>query len=142
MTYPMEFHCEAATESGMSRLWNVSAVDAKASCCIPKEFDGPGGAFSPEDLFALALTNCFLATFKVYAENSKLGYDGLAAKGHLIVDMDSEQKRPVMKSFRLDAEIKNASNVDKAKLLARKAFASGFILNSVKTSCELDFKIA
>ena len=32
---------------------------------IPSEFEGPGGGYSPEDFYALALLNCFGATFKV-----------------------------------------------------------------------------
>ena len=101
---------------------------------------GPGGALSPEDLFNQALANCFVATFKVYAENSKLTFSNLNVKSKLVVDLD-ERRKPVMKEFFLDVEISGPSNADKAMLLAKKASESGFILNSVKTNCHFNFTV-
>ena len=49
-------------------------------------------------------------------------------------------KKVCMKKFALKVFITGASNPDKAKLLAEKAFKNGFILNSVKT--DLSFELA
>lgn len=138
--YPMEFTSETQATCGMNSLWSTKSKFKESPISIPPEFMGPGGALSPEDLYNQALTNCFIATFKVLAENSKLVFEDLSVESKLIVDLD-ERKKPVMKEFFLTAFIKDPSNPDKALLLARKASESGFILNSVKTRCHFDFKV-
>jgi organic hydroperoxide reductase OsmC/OhrA len=140
INYPIQFKTKAHTESGMNTIWKVDSSDYNLSCAIPPEFEGPGGALSPEDLYAQALTNCFIATFKVYAEKSKLSFEGLTAEGQLEVDLD-ESKKPWMKKFILKAEIKSPSSKEKAELLMNKAFKSGFILNSVKTELSFELKV-
>ncbi len=140
--YPMLFQAESSTQSGVQKTWTITSKTSQdnwtATCAVPPEFNGPGGGFSPEDLFAQALTNCFVATFKVYAENSKLDYEGLNASSTLTVDLD-ENKKPVMKKLKLSVSILNPSNQEKAELLAKKSFQSGFILNSVKTEIEFEY---
>lgn len=138
--YPIEFHAKTAASCGMQTKWQSQSQDQSVSVSIPPEFQGPGGAFSPEDLFSHALTNCFVGTFKVFAENSKLTFESLQVESKLIVDLD-EKKRPVMKEFFLKAKIQAPSNEDKARLLAKKATETGFILNSVKTLCHFDVEI-
>lgn len=132
INYPIEFQTKASALSGINSNWNTLSEPFEMSCAIPVEFEGPGQALSPEDLFAQALTNCFIATFKVYAEKSRLEFSNLSCRGFLTVDLD-ENKKPWMKSFKLIATIQNPNSEDKARLLADKAFKSGFILNSVKT---------
>jgi len=88
---------------------------------------------SPEDLYAQALTNCFVATFQVMAEKSKLIVERIDVNGSLVVDR-SEQKRPIMKSFHFDIRVAGAVQPDRVATLVQKALDSGFILNSVKTT--------
>ncbi len=138
ISYPIEFQTKAAAHSGINSNWNIQSQNFELSCAVPVEFEGPGQALSPEDLFAQALTNCFVATFKVYAEKSRLEYDQVTCQGLLVVDLD-ENKKPCMKTFKLMTSIQNPSSLEKAKLLAEKAFKNGFILNSVKT--QLTFEL-
>lgn len=139
--YPMEFTSETVALNGVNSNWTTRSKYEESQLSIPPEFMGPGGALSPEDLFNQALTNCFVATFKVYAENSKLTFENLKVESKLVVDLD-DRRRPVMKEFFLKAHISSPSNPDKAILLAKKASETGFILNSVKTVCHFDFQIA
>ncbi len=140
--YPMFFQAKSSTQSGVQKTWTITSKTNQdnwtATCAVPPEFNGPGGGFSPEDLFAQALTNFFVSNFKLYAENYKLDYEGLNASSTLTVDLD-ENKKPVMKKLKLSVSINNPSNQDKAELLAKKAFQSGFILNSVKTEIEFEY---
>ena len=138
--YPISFFAKAKSASGMQTPWATESAGNQLQCTIPVEFDGPGGGLSPEDLFAQALTNCFLATFKVYAEKSKVLFTGVDVHTELIVDYD-EEKKPVMKKAILKVEIQGANSEDRAKNLAQRAFKSGFILNSVKTEVQLDLKL-
>jgi organic hydroperoxide reductase OsmC/OhrA len=133
ISYPQEFSVRAVGASGIRTPWKVMADEAETTCCVPKGFEGEGGTFSPEDFFAQALLNCFVATYKVYASYSALDFQEIQASGRLIVDKDETSRQPVMKSFYLDVAIIGASSERKAEALAHKVFEQGFILNSVKT---------
>lgn len=136
--YPMNFDSQAKLEPAQGGAWLVQSGMHSLSCAVPPEFQGPGGGFSPEDLFAQALLNCFVATFRVYADNSKLSFKELTGSIRLVVDLDDTSRKPVMKSAQIRAQIRGASDADRARLLAQKAFQSGFILNSVKTAVSFE----
>jgi organic hydroperoxide reductase OsmC/OhrA len=138
--FPMNFTANAISNSDTTQTWKVSCNENVSHCAIPVEFGGPGGGFSPEDLYAQALTNCFVATFKVYAQASKLEFESINVKSDLTVDLN-EQGKPVMKDFVLNVEITGAKNPQRIQTLAEKAFSSGFILNSVKTNLQLNLDI-
>jgi len=137
--YPLSFYAQADSEFGIQTPWNAVSSGKEFACAIPKEFEGPGEGISPEDLFAQALTNCFLATFKVYAEKSKLSFCVIQAKTELIVDLN-ERKQPVMKEAKLMVTVLGAEQPDRLRMLAEKTLKSGFILNSVKTDLHLDMR--
>jgi organic hydroperoxide reductase OsmC/OhrA len=138
--YPIDFHSKTVAREGTSGIWSTESGAHMSHCSVPVEFLGSGGALSPEDLFNHALTNCFVATFKVYAENSKLNFASVAVQSRLVVDLD-EHKKPVMKSIHLDVKIFDPTNAERALLLAKKASESGFILNSVKTNKHFNFQV-
>lgn len=140
-SYPFSFHAQAKSDSGIGTLWNVNSAGHELTCAIPPEFEGPGGGLSPEDLFAQALTNCFVATFKVYAEKSKLTFGSLEVKSELVVGVGDAGK-PVMQSCRLKVNILGCEKPDRVRTIAQKAFESGFILNSVKTKLDLDVTVS
>lgn len=131
--YPVTFDTQVTTGCGMATIWEIHSKENQSRCAIPLEFEGPGGAFSPEDLFAQSLTNCFVATFQVMAEKSRVTFKTLEVLGHLVVDRD-ESKHPVMKEFQLKIRLAAPSDYERAKSLVKKAVETGFILNSVKTS--------
>lgn len=132
INYPISFYANAETHMGVEDAWQVEASDFKTSCSVPKEFEGGGEALSPEDYYLMALQNCFVATFKVYAKYSKLSFSQLQVKAELIVDKDQEAK-PFMKTVKLDVKISEASDEKKAQLLYKKTLENGFILRSIKT---------
>ena len=138
--YPISFFSQAESASGIQSVWHFESQNFTHACAIPPEFEGPGGALSPEDLFAQALTNCFIATFKVYAEKSKIEFGKVAASTELVADLD-EGKKPVMKKCILHVNITGASSPERIRTVAEKAFSSGFILRSVKTEVVLDLQV-
>jgi organic hydroperoxide reductase OsmC/OhrA len=141
LNYPITFKGSASAPSGMKTSWEVEASGFSEKCCVPAEFEGQGGTFSPEDFFLLSLENCFVATFKVYAEYSKLNFRALNLKSQLIVDKD-ESGKPMMSAVHFDIEIVEASDEKKATLLVYKTLESGFILRSVKTKITHNFKFS
>ena len=130
--YPIVFTTRVSTSAGSGRAWKSASQSGQTFCAIPPEFDGPGGAFSPEDFFAQAITNCFVATFQVMAEKSRVKFERLEVDGRLIVDRD-ELKHPCMKDFHFEIKIYGVDQPERINTLVKKTMESGFILNSVKT---------
>lgn len=52
----------------------------------PLDFDGPGDAWSPEQLLLAAVEACFLLTFRAVAQASRLEFVSLAVEAEGIVD--------------------------------------------------------
>jgi peroxiredoxin-like protein len=52
----------------------------------PIEFDGPGDAWSPEQLLLAAVEACFLLTFRAIAAASRIEFASLAVEGEGVVD--------------------------------------------------------
>ena len=141
ITYPILFVAKSQATSGTQMTWTSTSGEIESVCAIPVEFEGPGGGLSPEDLFAQALTNCFLATFKVFAEKSRIKYSNVSAAAELTVDI-GDDKKPVMKECLLKVSIAGSEMPERVRMIAERAFQNGFILNSVKTilSLELDVR--
>jgi peroxiredoxin-like protein len=52
----------------------------------PLEFDGPGDAWSPEQLLLAAVEACFVLTFRAVAQASRLEFASIAVEAEGIVD--------------------------------------------------------
>jgi organic hydroperoxide reductase OsmC/OhrA len=140
-TYPIEFSAVTTASSGLHSSWHSKAFEREElTMAIPKEFEGEGLGFSPEDLYVLALSNCFMATFKFAAAKSSLEFHHLELSSRLVVDLD-ENKRPVMKELYLVSKLHSPNNGEKAKRLLLKIESSCLILNSVKTKVYFQHEI-
>ena len=139
MEYPLVFKASAQAGGGLFSTWHARCEDGSLVCAVPKEFEGPGGALSPEDLFAQALVNCFIATFQVYAHHSKLSFEELKVNAKLVVD--KEGSKPLMKEIHFAVDLVNTSHPDRAKALVKKAMDSGFVLNSVTTKRSYELNV-
>lgn len=132
---PLEFSSETIASGEFENPWSIDSGSLQISCAIPTEFGGSGGGLSPEDLFLQALMNCFIGTFKVYANASRISFSSVQVNGRLIVDQDSARK-VVMKTAVLEINIYGADRPDRVETIASKALRDGFILNSVKTEIQ------
>ena len=59
----------------------------------PLDFDGPGDAWSPEQLLLAAVQACFLLTFRAVAVASRIEFASLAVEGEGIVDRQDGRTR-------------------------------------------------
>jgi organic hydroperoxide reductase OsmC/OhrA len=142
--YPLDFKVSSQSDAHTLSSWTseVSTSVGKliSTVSIPPEFEGPGGGYSPEDFYALALLNCFIATFKVIAEKSRLQYEAIQGAGLLQVDRN-ENGVPWMKSFKMTFTLLGAADPERAKRLLEKTSQSCMILNSVKTEKTFQFEL-
>lgn len=142
--YPMEFKVTGQSDPDMMTPWKCQTPNnagmGEIILAIPSEFEGPGGGYSPEDLYALALLNCFIATFKVIAHKSKLQFLALNAEGSLNVDR-GEGGVPCMKSFQFKVNVSGATDKERMLRILEKSSQSCLILNSVKTEKHFEFTV-
>lgn len=140
MIFPVTVHAA----SGIQNLWEGSSQadeNQKLRVSIPPEFSGPGGGLSPEDIYGLALANCFVATFKVFAEKSNLSYRDIKIEADLVVDRD-EKGIPWMSEIKMKIYLFEPNVPEKAQRLLEKTATSCMILNSVKTKKSFEFFLA
>ncbi|MBC7385865.1 MAG: OsmC family protein [Cryobacterium sp.] len=140
--YPLTFSVNSEVTPGIASSWSTSVptLTTPLTVAVPPEFEGPGGGYSPEDFYAIALLNCFAATFKVIADRSKLSYESLSLSGTLTVDRGAGGA-PVMKAFLLDGKLKGTGDRDRALRLLEKTSQSCLILNSVSTEKTFQFDV-
>ncbi len=138
--YPLYFHGKSEAGPGMKTSWNTSASDREVMCSVPAQFEGDGTYQSPEDYFLLAVQNCFVATFKVYAQYSNLEFKTLSLESSLEVN-PIENGKTVMKSVTLKISLSGVTNENRAKILIQKTLANGFILQSVKSEIKTEITI-
>ncbi len=132
--FPMEFEVEAKALSGIQSPWTSQADSLPPiPCAIPPEFMGPGGGYSPEDLFALSVVNCMIATFKVYAEKSKVSFQAVRAKAELTVDKFATEAGFGMTHIEITFQIDGAQDKEKAKKTMETAIKDCAVGNSIKS---------
>lgn len=135
------FAVKSFGNSGIASSWTNQLSDRTCEnieMTIPPEFGGPGGTYSPEDLYALSLLNCFLATFKYIAEKSKLEFVSIHAEGILTVGKGSE-KALWMEKMSIKIHLNGCPQRDRALSMMEKTRHQCMIINSVKTQVEFDF---
>ena len=130
--FPMKFEVRANCNEGISAAWTSQAGSLPPiPSAIPAEFMGPGTGYSPEDLFALAVLNCLIATYKVYCEKSKIRFKSIAGKATLIVDRQNGSF--IMAQVDIELDVQGASDPVKAKTLLETAIRDCPIANSIKS---------
>jgi organic hydroperoxide reductase OsmC/OhrA len=140
--YPLKFSVRSESPSGIQSRWSTESQDAgKITCAIPESFGGPGKGASPEDFFAFAVANCFIATFKVIAEKSKLEYQSLTIDSELTVDRDA-QGAPWMASQHLVVTLQSPSDRERAERILTKTSQSCIVLNSIKTTKTFEWRFS
>ena len=137
------FKVSGSSPAGIGTQWachlpNKNLPDIALS--IPPEFEGPGLGYSPEDLYALALMNCFIATFKFVAEKSRISFTQLNAEATLFVDK-GERPSPWMKKVEINISLSGASSQERALALLEKTKKNCMIINSVQTEVVFHFEV-
>lgn len=140
--YPLFFKAVASASSHVSQNWSSSASDlSPIDCAIPAEFNGPGSGFSPEDLMMMAIMNCYIATFKVFAEHAKFSFSEIETSGVLEINRLSGGTVGVA-SAKIDVILKGVNDKEKAKTLLEEARKNCLMSNALKTPAEFNFSIS
>ena len=97
----------------------------------PAEFGGPGNLWSPETLFAAAVADCFILSFKAIATASKFSYTHLTCHVEAILDRQDRVTRFTGLVIKPVLTIDNEEQREKAGKLLGKAETTCLITNSL-----------
>jgi len=134
--YPHHYYAKAqgkpkglvATKSGDLVTLEIAA---------PKEFDGPGDNWSPEELLVASVADCLILTFRAIATASGLEWLELSCEAEGVLEM-VDRKTQFTEIF-INATLKINSHDDegKALLLLEKAENSCLITSSLVAKTHL-----
>jgi len=127
VTYSEDYYATATADDDADS-WSTSSR-GEFEIGIPSEFGGDFDGAAPENYYAMALTNCFVATFKVMADNSDLSFEEIRADGTLQLRPDG--KTTVVDAFELDVKLHTHTADRKTELLLERTEGNCFILSSV-----------
>lgn len=139
--FPMNFSATSSSRSGIQTPWVSSAAGFQSQVAIPEAFEGSGKGLSPEDLLAQAMLNCFFATFKVFAEKSRLDFSSI--DGNAALTLNREQKSPPrITHIQLNIRLSGASDPSKAERILQKTKSNCLIINAVQIDKSFEFDVA
>ncbi len=140
--YPMHFEGHVKSTKGIEPPLHADAEGLPPiSCAIPKEFGGPGGGYSPEDLYILSIMSCLIATFKVFAEKAALGFGEIHSKGILTIDRD-EKGVPQLKKLDLEFTLTGVEDQEKAKTILKESEKYCLVSNATKSEKTFKYTFA
>lgn len=126
--------------NGVGKIQSSSGITIEAS--VPREFDGPGVGFNPEELLTSSANNCYMITLAAMLSNRKIGVAGLEVVSEGVVEKVEGKLRfkqiihkPII-SISADSEI-TAEKLEELAVRAEKAcFISNTLRNSIEFSVE------
>jgi uncharacterized OsmC-like protein len=141
--YPLKYEVRAKAGPGIRNRWD-SQQDCLPliTCSIPTEFGGPGGGYTPEDFFALALLNCQIALFKVYCEKRNLSYKEVEAKAIASLDKDRTSNHFYISEMEIAFTVTGSSDIERVKSSLELALKDCPIGNSIKSGKTYHIKVS
>lgn len=143
LKFPMQFKVSSSAKAGIWSQW-TSQADAlpPIPSAIPPEFSGPGGGYSPEDLFGIALMNCLIAIYKVYCEKSKISFKDIHCEATVVINKQPSESSFVVSDVHLRFDITGASDKDKARSILDQAIKDCPVSNSIRSGKTFDINIS
>lgn len=103
----------------------------------PKEFGGPGGLWSPEDLLIAAIADCYVLSFRAISKIAKFSWQNITCE--TTGELDRADTGVQFIAFKVTARLilDSEADAEQAQKLLKKAKSACFISNSVKAPVEL-----
>ena len=138
--FPHYYHAHAqgqSTGSLATHSGELSTLDIAA----PKEFDGPGDKWSPEELLVASVASCLILTFRAVANASKLEWSELSCEVKGTLEMVDRKTQFTEISIQATLKINSQEDEAKAVKLLEKAENSCLITNSLTAKINLNTNI-
>ena len=140
--YPLFFEVHSKSTKGIETPLEATAENLPPiTCAIPKEFAGPGGGYSPEELFALSVVSCVMATFKVFAARTKLEFGEIQASAKLTIDRNPEGV-PELKKLDMAFTLSGVQDQEKAKAVLAESEKYCLVSNAIKSEKSFTYQFS
>jgi organic hydroperoxide reductase OsmC/OhrA len=106
----------------------------------PKEFEGPGNQWSPEQLLTAAVVDCFVLSFRAIAAASKFRWLSLEASTRGTLDKAEGAMRFTRFDTRAKLHVPTGTDLDRAKRLLEKAESLCLVSNSLTAERHLSIE--
>ena len=107
----------------------------------PKEFDGPGNQWSPEQLLTAAVADCFVLSFRAIANASKFAWVYLEAGTRGTLERADGKMRFTRFDTHAKLHVHTGADVERAKKLLEKAEATCLVANSLTSERHLTMEV-
>ncbi len=132
--FPLKFEVSAEAGPGIENNWIAQSDELPPiQSAIPAEFMGPGSGYSPEDLFALAVLNCLIATYKVYCAKAQISFQQIRGRTILTVDKQPSEAGFYMSHLEFFLDVTGCSQPEQGKKILESAIRDCAVSNSVKS---------
>ena len=132
--FPLKFEVYAKSKEGITCKWQSGSENYHPiEMSIPCAFNGPGKAYSPEDLFGLAMLNCIIAVYKDICEKNKIKFETIDGKASIFMDRSQEGNGLIISTIDITIKVTGASDREKARIFLEKTLKICPIANSIKS---------
>lgn len=107
----------------------------------PPEFGGPEGLWSPETLFAAAIADCYILSFRACATAAKLEWVSLKADANAVLDRVERQLKFTEIEIRATLQLPAGADEAQARQVAEKAERTCLVTNSLTAQRKLVLEI-
>lgn len=138
VSYPLTFTASASADNG-DTSWKSSTEETSIDVTVPPAFGGSKASLSPEQLYATAILNCLIATYKTIAERKNLVFDHITGEVEATLDRAGDEGRPTITDARVDIDVIGIADTGAAENVAEATEKNCFIHRSVDTDIETVF---
>ena len=107
----------------------------------PKDFDGPGDAWSPEHLLLASVTSCFMFTFRAVARGSKFDFASLELAASGTVDRKDGVTRFTEIVLKARLKLPQGADTERAHRLLEKGKTACLVTASLAVPIDLEVQI-
>jgi organic hydroperoxide reductase OsmC/OhrA len=107
----------------------------------PKDYDGPGDAWSPEHLLLASVESCFMFTFQAIAQASKFDFLSLELSGSGTVDREGGSTRFTDIVLRSRLTLPKGANPERARRMLEKGKNACLVTASLSAPIRLESEI-
>ncbi len=138
--YPHSYAVDASGQAGGPvTVTSVGLPDLETA--PPPQFDGPGGAWSPETLLCAAVADCFILSFRAFARAARFDWSQLECR--VEGTLERVERVPQFTAFRTSATLTVPPEADgaRARKLLEQAEHGCLIANSLRAARSLDAQV-
>ena len=136
-------HTYAAAASGQANGFvTVSSAQLPSfETAPPVEFDGPGGAWSPETLLCASLADCFILTFRALSRAARFSWLDLDCRVEGVLERAGKNAEFTRFTTVATLRIPAGSDTAKARDLLERAEHGCLVANSLRGARELHAEV-